>query len=304
MRSRRALVVAALALALAPSQLHAQDKDEEDDEFDTSYVGARLEYWYRPAMDMQMQVNGPAFGQLAPLGLTGTELDIQDDLGVTETVESDYMYDNGIFAGEIFYDTRWLSVTAQLTPPFEYQGSTVLTRTINFGGQTFQVSTPVESKFRQALASIDVKVHIINNKWVRLSPLLALKAIGVDWEIKAPQFGLSGDTSDIDTPLKWDDLAIVPYPELGAEVRLGLRRWVELDLKVSGMYVAYYGVQGTTVSADAGVTAYLGIPWVGVRLGARYTKMDLASADDDDDDSYEFDVEYLGATLSLIVRFG
>lgn len=305
MRPRRALVVAALALLLAPPLLAQDEKDDDDDEFDTSYVGARLEYWYRPEMDMQMEIGGKAFGaQLAPLGLTGTPIDIQDDLGVTETVESDYMYDNGIFAAEIFFDTEWVSVTAQWTPPFEYRGETVLTRTINFGGQQFQVSTPVESKFRQSLAAIDVKVNLLNNKWVRLSPLLALKAIGVDWEIKAPQFGLSGDTSDIDTPIKWDDMSIVPYPELGAEVRLGLRRWVEVDLKVSGMYVGYYGVEGYTVSVDAGVTAYLGIPWVGVRLGARYTHLNLGSMTDDPDEEYEFDVEYLGATLSLIVRFG
>lgn len=303
MRSRRALALAALALLLAPAPALAEDKDDDDDEFDTSYIGARLEYWYRPAMDMQVSVSGQAFSQLSPLGLTGTPLDIQDDLGVTETVTSDYMYQNGIFAGEVFIDTRWLSVSAQVTPPFEYKGETTLTRTITFGGQQFQVSTPVESKFRQALAAIEVKINVLNNEYVRLSPLVALHAIGVDWEIKAPQFGLSGDTSDIDTPLKWDDMSIVPYPELGAEVRLGLRKWVEVDLKGSGSYINYYGVQGKSISLDAGVTAYP-IEWVGLRLGARYTKIDLESTSDDSDESYDFDVEFLGATLSVVVRFG
>jgi hypothetical protein len=299
---RRALVAAALALALAPAAVFAQDKEkDEDDEFDTSYIGARLEYWYRPSMDMQVQVGGQSFSQLAPLGLTGTPLDIQDDLGVTETVESDYMYRNGIFAGEIFIDTRWLSVSAQLTPPFEYRGEAVRTVAFSFGGQQFQASVPVESKFRQALAAVEVKINLLNNRWFRISPLVALHAIGVDWEIRS--LGQKGDTSDIDTPLKFDDLSILPYPEVGAEVRLGYRTWIEVDLKASGSYVAYYGIQGQTLSLDAGVTAYP-IEWVGVRLGARYTAIDLRSISDDSDEDFSMDVEFLGATLSLIVRFG
>lgn len=301
-RALLALALAVLSPALAPTVARADDAEEEE-EFDTTWLGLRLEYWYRPAIDMEMQIGGQAFNQLAPLGLTGTPIDIHDDLGVEETPSSDYMFDNGIFAAEAFFDTRWVSLRVGLTPPFQYDGETIITRTINFGGQTFTASTPVESKFRQFLGHVEVGINIINNDYVRLAPVVSLRAIGVDWELEAPQLGLKGDTSDIDTPLKWEDMAVIPYPELGAEARLGLRKWIEADLKVSGSLVNYFGVEGHSLTVDAGVTGYP-IPWVGLRLGMRYNEIAFESQTDDADEQFDYDLKFLGATLSLIVRFG
>jgi hypothetical protein len=309
---RRVVVPLALAAVFggcfaAPAR--AQDDDEvdaDDDDFDTTWFGARLGLFYRPSMNLQAQVSGDpgGTGLGSFFGLLGTSIDIERDLGVTETVESEYMFNNGILEGEVFFDTRFASISVWGIAPYEYRGDTTITRTINFGGQQFSASTPVESKFRQYHAGLDIKINIINNKFVRLSPVVGVRLLGIDWEVRELTTGRKGDTSDIDTPLKYDDAAIIPYPEVGLEVRAGLREWIEADAKLTGSVFTYDNMEGGTLTLDVGVTAYP-IPFLGVRVGGRYMEFDIKSADDDDpDDSFDLDLEYLGATLSVIVRFG
>jgi hypothetical protein len=314
MLGARARTLAPLVLTLALGAIvapparadddDAGDVDDDDDDFDTSWFGARLGVFYRPTMDMELSISGRSRTAQAFTALLGTRVDIKDDLGVTETVDSEYMFEDGIVEGEVFFDTRFASVSVWGILPYEYRGDVVLTRTINFGGQQFSASTPVESKFRQYHAGIDIKINLINNQFVRLSPIIGVRLLGADWEVQATQLNIKGDTSDIDTPLKYDDAAILPYPEVGAEVRAGLRKWIEVDLKITGSYVAYFGMEGSTLTAEAGVTGYP-IPFVGVRLGLRLMQIDLESTDQDDaQDSFDMDLEYFGPTLSVIVRFG
>lgn len=302
LRTLRWIALSALLSVGLAAPTRAQDG--EVDEFDTSWFGARLGIFYRPEMDLKAEVSGEGTQSGSLFGLLGTSIDIQDDLGVTETVESEYMFQNGILEGEVFFDTRWSSISLWGIAPYEYKGKTSLTRTINFGGAQFSASTPVESRFRQYHVGLDVKINIINNEYVRLSPIVAARILAIDWEVRAPAAGLVGDTSDIDTPLKYDDAALIPYPEVGLEVRAGLREWIEADLKVTGSVFTYSGVEGSTLTLDVGVTGYP-IPFVGVRVGGRYMEFDIQSEDDDDaDDSFDLDLEYLGATISVIVRFG
>lgn len=302
-----ALALTALAVPLCAAPARADDDDAgdvDDDDLDTSWFGARLGIYYRPSMDMEMSVSGRSRTFQAFQALLGSRVDIKEDLGVTETVDSEYMFEDGIVEGEVFFDTRWASVSVWGILPYEYRGDVVLTRTINFGGQQFSASTPVESKFRQYHAGVDLKINLINNEFIRLSPIVGVRLLGADWEVNAVNLGIKGDTSDIDSPLKYDDAAILPYPEVGAELRAGLRKWIEVDIKITGSYVAYFGMEGNTLTAEAGVTGYP-IPFVGVRLGLRLMTIDLESTDQDDsEDSFDMDLEYFGPTLSVIVRFG
>src|SRR5690606_39054396 len=113
-----ALVSVALA---AP----AAAQDDEADEFDTSWFGARVGIFYRPAMDLKAEVSGKGSQAGSIFGLLGTSLDIQDDLGVKETVESEFMFNNGILEGEVFFDTRWSSISLWGIAPYEYKGEKV-----------------------------------------------------------------------------------------------------------------------------------------------------------------------------------
>lgn len=294
-----ALLVATLALLCAPAPASADDEDD----FNTTWFGARVGVWYRPSIDMKVQVSGTSATALGFTGLLGSRIDIQDDLGVRENATSEYSFRQGILEAEAFVDTRWASVSAWAIPPYEYRGETVVQRTVSFGGAQFSASTPVESKFRQFHWGVDLRINLINNEYIRLSPVIAARVLAVDWEMRAPQLNLKGDTSDVDSPLKYDDAAIIPYPEVGLEARLGLRRWFEVDVKLTGMALGYFGVEGSTFAFEAGVTAYP-IPYLGVRLGMRYFDFQIESKSSDAREQFDFDTQFLGANISLIVRFG
>lgn len=291
------LVLAGLALA---GPVRADD-DDEDDEFDTLWFGARLGLWYRPEIDMKVQVNGRLLG--GGLGtLFGTSLDIQRDLGVEQTVQSEYMFQNGVFEGEVFFDSRWISLSVWAVAPFRYEGNTVLQRSITFAGVTFTASQPVTSRFEQFFAGTDLKINLLNNSIVAISPLVGVRALAVDWEIRAgPPLNVVADTSDVDSPLAFGEFELIPYPVVGAQVKVGIRRWFEVDAQLAGMYISYDDVAGGSIQGDLGATVWP-IPWIGLRLGGRYVLFDFKSRDQNRNDAFDFDLEYLGANISLIVR--
>lgn len=296
------LLAAPVGLALTPATACADDDD--DDEFETGWIGARAGIWYRPEIDMRMRVNGRLLGVPGPVQnfLNGTRIDIERDLDVKETAESDYMFQNGVLEAEFFVDTEWVSLSIWGVAPFRYEGRTVLRRTIRFGDVEFTAAQPVESKFEQWFAQAEIKVNLLNNEVIRLSPIVGIGNISIDWEIRATGTGLVGDTSDIDSPLQAGDDQLVPYPIVGAEVRAGIRQWLEGDLKLTGIFVAYSGIEGGTFTLDAGVTAYP-ISLIGVRAGLRYVVFDFRSRDENDRDSFDFDLEYFGFTFTVLVRF-
>src|SRR5690606_42134406 len=64
--------------------------------------------------------------------------------------------------------------------------------------------------------------------------------------------------------------------------------------------ISYPTRRSSDLTIDLGVTVYP-IPFLGVRVGGRYLEYDIRSKDSDDPkDSFDLDLEYLGATLSII----
>ena len=293
--------------SLAPRASAQDDEGDEgdDDEFDTSWIGVRLGFWYRPTIDMDVQVSG--LGPSNPLtGLLGTDFNLQRDLGVRENPRSEYSVDfdhQAIPELELFVETEWVSLFVLWIPPFEYQGRSNLTRTVSFGGQSFSATTQVESKFRHMFLGADVEFNIFNNGLFRLSPLIGARALIVDYEVRDLTTGVKGDTSDIDSPLHFEEWEVFPYPEVGIDFRIGAREWIEAGIKLAGSLIDYYGVEGGTFRAEATVTAYP-IPFLGIQVGARHLLYDIKSKDEDGDRQFDFDLEFIGFTASLIVRFG
>jgi hypothetical protein len=205
-----------------------------------------------------------------------------------------------------FVETRWVSVYGWLAVPFEYRGDTQIQRTITFGGATFNDKALVKSKYRQAFFGTDVAINIFNNRFFRIAPLVGLRALGVDWEIKATtasgQVIAKGDTSDIKSPLQLGDLQILPHPEIGALFSVGYRDYVEVNLRLATAYVSYLRMQGATYRVEFSVVAYP-VPWVGIELGGRYLEYDLSSqASQGKRGAFDFDLEFAGLTAALIVR--
>jgi hypothetical protein len=299
----RAFVLATLFLATVPAL--AEDEKKSDDEFETSWFGAKIEMWYQPHLSLHgTVVGGQQFTQAASLFTLNTEFNAETDLGVkTNTPKPTYLdFLGGPIILDGFVDTRWLSLEGFWITPFQYKGDTVLTRTFNFAGASFSVSEPVHTELAQSIMGVDIKFNVLNNRFIRVSPILAFRAIALDWSVSDGVHKAS--TEDIDFPLTFGRFKVFPYPEVGAEVRAGYRDFVEADLKVTGLYVNYVGVQAWTALVDVGVTGYVPFfPFVGLRLGYRYYLFEARTSDQQSDKQFKADLRISGAVASLIARF-
>lgn len=300
-------------LPLSASQAWAEEEEavaseEAEDEFKTGWVGLRAGFWYRPSIRMNAQVTGRGFAG-ALTNILGTEIDLERDLAVRESPYSETSIDfdaEAVVELTPFVETRWVSVYGWITAPFEYRGNTQVSRDLSFGGATFTAATNVTSKFRQVFFGADVAVNIFNNRFFRVAPLIGLRAIGVDWEIKARgpsgQTLARGDTSDIKSPIQFGDFQILPHPEIGALLSAGYRDYVDVNLRIATAYIDYLAMQGATYRVELSVTAYP-IPWVGIEVGARYLEYDIQSrAAQGRRGAFDFDLEFAGLTAAIIVR--
>ncbi len=284
----------------APKSDKESQKSDKDtsDEFKPTWFGLRAEIWYQPTMSAQANVGfqGQSF-----------HLDAHDDLGVlVDTPKPRYLdFSPGPLALEAFVDTRWLSVSIWWITPFEYHGTRIVTQTFTFFGQTFQTQTPTETDLAQSILGIDIKANLLNNRWVRLSPVVAARCLAIDWTVKGTVAGqgFEGSTEDAQLPASFGRYKLIPYPEVGAEVRAGYRDYVEADLKLTGLYFEYSGYRGTTALLEGGVTGYLPILTnVGLRIGYRYYYVS-ARVPNTDRQPFDFHLRIYGVTISAILRF-
>ncbi len=303
-----ALVPLGASPSLADDEEAVSDSDDDASEFSTNWVGLRAGLWYRPSIRMNAQVTGRGLtGGLA--NVLGSEIDIERDLAVRESPHSETSVDfdaEAVVELTPFLETRWVSVYGWVTAPFEYRGRTQVGRTVSFGGATFTASTNVRSKFRQVFFGTDVAINVFNNRFFRVAPLIGLRAIGVDWEIKARnaagQVIASGDTSDIKSPFQLGEFEILPHPEIGALFSVGYRDYVDVNLRLATAYIDYFGMLGATYRVELSVVAYQ-IPWVGIEVGARYLEYDIHSkAEQGRRGAFDFDLEFAGLTAAIVVR--
>ena len=85
--------------------------------------------------------------------------------------------------------------------------------------------------------------------------------------------GACPESQKTKTPAKLGDDRLLSYPDLGVEVRFGLREYVELDARVTGSLGSFFGYEAVIVNLEGGVSAYP-ISMVGIRVGFRFYKLD------------------------------
>lgn len=317
----RVLLSVVLAGTLALTFAGTARADGDKDEFETSWFGIRPEFWYSPALGLQAQVGGkfanlpgtlPTQGSIpSSLGLNlPTRFDANKDLGVNTNTPfmSELPQVPGPLGLEIFADTRWVSLSAWGVLPFSYHGHTTISENITVDGFTFSATRPVETTLEQALAGFDVKVNLLNNRFVRLSPVLAVRALAINWTVKdtgvPPIPGSKVSTDDVKLPLTVGRFQVLPYPEIGGEIRGGYRDYVEADFKLTGMYVSLYGVAATSFLADGGITGYVPVlPYVGLRVGYRYYYIHARTTNEKATHSFDAQMRLSGLTFSVIARF-
>jgi hypothetical protein len=309
---RRYAVLVALAGLLAAASPAVGEESKKDD-FDTSWFGGRIGYWYEPALDMQLKVGGSSSIPGLPPGVP-SRIEVANDLGIrshqAHPVEYFESFEYGVPEVEVFFDTRWLSLSVWGVSPFRYEGRKVSQSTFTFGGTSFTVAREVETRLDQVMAGVEIKLNLLNNQIIRLSPVAAVRGLGIDWEVKDTATGLKAGTERIRMPLELGRWRVLPYPELGAEVRAGYRSIFEGDLRVTGMHLFYSGLSGTTALIEFGVTVYplafIDIENLGVRLGYRYFLIDLKSQGSPTTlirDQWDARMEIQGMTISLLARF-
>ncbi|MCA8922979.1 MAG: hypothetical protein KDD82_14285 [Planctomycetes bacterium] len=304
LRPRRSMTRWLLCAALLGLAWTAPAQAEDDDDFETGWVGVRLGMWYRPEVRLEGLVSGKALG-FGP-NVPGTSFNAERDLGVTQNVESDFFFDQGVGEAEVFFDSEWISLSLEVVAPHTYRGSRVLQRTINFNGRTFTAGVALKTKLQQFTGGAQIKLNVLNNRIVAVSPLIGVRVLGIDWELESSVLGqpaLRGDTSDISSPLQFGGFQVLPYPELGLEVKVGLRKYFEVDAKLAGFYLDFFGVRGGAIEAELGATLYP-VSNLGIRLAYRYYAVDFeARKSGASSNFFEFDLEFLGPSLSVVVRF-
>ena len=315
-----AVVVSGLTTAGLAAPARADDSpsksSSDDDAFETSWFGLRPEFWYAPTLGLQAQVGGKQ-GASSTIGGSGgetlaipTRFDANKDLGVADHTPQMTGVPEvpGTLGLEMFADTRWVSLSFWGFAPFSYHGHTSISESYTIDGFTFSATRPVETTLEQALAGFDIEVNIINNRFVRLSPVVACRALAIDWSIKdtgiPPIPGASVSTNDVKLPISAGRFQVLPYPEVGGEVRAGYRDIVEADVKLTGMYVNFFGYAATTALADAGITGYIPfLPQIGLRLGYRYYYLHARTTDEKVTHSLDMQMRLSGFNFSAIVRF-
>lgn len=316
MRGSKFLLWFALLGCVAPLALttpvYAEDDDDDDDEFETTWFGVRIGMFYHPEITFNVKVGGT--DPTNPLSaILPTDLNAERDLGIKQNPGAVWdalpidFDEEVILEIEPFIQLGFIGVSLQLVTPFEYSGKTNTQQTFGFGGFSFTANTDIETTFRQFFMGAEAHLNIFDNRYFKIAPFLALRAIGIDWEVAATTSagGRSrterGDTSDIDSPLEFDDYQVFPYPELGVTAAVGYRSLFDVSLKLAASWVDYFGFQGGTYKVEVAATLYP-IDQIGIQLGFRWIKFDLSSKTDDNDELFSFSLEYTGATFGIIVR--
>lgn len=139
--------------------------------------------------------------------------------------------------------------------PLKWDGDTVLSRTIQFAGQTYTAGTRVQSEVGLRLFKGGYELDFIVDKYGFLGGTLDVMVTDVHVQLKAPSLAL--DEKEGFT---------VPIPMVGLIVRITPIKWVNLTGKASGLPLGRYG---HAFDAEASLEINP-IKYVGISVGYRY----------------------------------
>ena len=193
-------------------------------------------------------------------GVPETVLDVKSDLG---------MKDENVFNGEAFLKAGSFTFRVAYTP-LKFTGSSVLSTSIDFGGNTFLVGTPVSSKLETKMLDGDVQ-------WDVLNPDLGVASmnLGVFLRLKYVDGSVQISSDNAALPISATQDFRLPIPEIGVAAGIGfLKNIVRADARVSGM--AYSGSH--IYEGDAFLSV---IPFPFLRLQGGYRFIDLKADEND-----------------------
>ncbi|MCF8068900.1 MAG: hypothetical protein K9L30_09975 [Desulfobacterales bacterium] len=228
-------------------------------------LGVRGYYWF-PSLDGSLRVD--------EAGITGTMLDIEDDLGM----DDDNFPMLEAFAG---LGNHHLSFTYY---SLEFDGDNTLTRSINFKGRTYSANDDIVSEL-----SFDSYDFMYRYDLIDLENWLAGFSLGLVGRVTI----FDGSASVVSSTISEQEDFTLPLPMVGANLHIGiLKDFLEARALLTG--ISYSGDSAYDGMLELSLTPF---PFLDIHAGYRTIIVDF----DEDDVLVDFDISgpYAAVTVSF-----
>jgi hypothetical protein len=170
---------------------------------------------------------------------------------------------------------------------FSVEGDGPLSRTFNFDGDTFPVSTRVTSEADVGFFGADYGFDLVHTDVVALNLTLGVRVVAAEASIRAPALGLEGK-GEFGTAMPALGIGVIVHP-----FPIPILASLALAGRVAGGTI---GDEGSFIDAEAGLE-WLPIPVLALRIGYRY----FWGKGEKDRDEAEFTLmgPYVSATLTF-----
>ena len=228
-------------------------------------VGVRGYYWF-PGLSGDMRVDDA--------GITGSTIDLESDLDMDDesypVVEA--------FAG---LGNHHLSLSYYSA---DYSGTTTLSESITFAGDTFTAGTRVRSSLEYSIFDFMYQYDLLD-----LENILAGFSLGAVGRVKL----FDGDVELKSSVLTESESFTAPIPMLGLNLHLGIL----LDVLEARMLATGMGIGGGTIFDGQADVSFTPFPFLDIHGGYRIFFVN-ADAEDVEFD-YNTSGPYVGVTLSF-----
>ena len=208
-------------------------------------------------------------------GELGTVFDFKEDLGLA---------DEDIPEGRLTWATGPRSRVRLGYLEVGYAGDATVTRTIEFGGETYTVGTRVVTALDKQYARLGWTWQFVETAGgaFRFGTLLELKALAIDARLAAP---------DLADPVREAESLDGILPTLGIAIDVVPHRGVEIFIAGAGLDA---GDRGSMFDAEAGIRVF---PLANLGLLASYRVLDLRLDDDPDYAKLRIEGPFFGLSL-------
>jgi hypothetical protein len=228
-------------------------------------IGARGYYWF-PSLDGKLKVDEAS--------IIGTTIDFENDLAIED---EDYpSVEAFVGVGRHHLDLGYTKI--------DYSGSSVLTRTIIFNGETYPISSLVSSSIEYTMMDFHYQYDFID-----LENALAGFSLGGVFQVKY----LDGEVSLKTTGLDEKEDFTLPIPMVGLNLHIGIIADI-LEARVRGTIMTY---SGDTMYELMGDISWTPFPFIGIHGGYKTFVIDVEEEDALLD--YDMSGPYAAITISF-----
>lgn len=228
-------------------------------------IGIRGYYWF-PAFSGNVKVDAE--------GLSGTDLDLEDDLAMGE--ESYPVIEAFIGGGKHHLSAAYYTA--------DYSGTATLTRNVNFNGMTFPLGALTASNLEYDAYDVMYRYDVID-----LENFLAGGSLGIVGRVEVFDGEIGIRTTGLNEKVDFT----APLPMLGVNFHVGILADI-LELRLLGTGMA---IGGGTVFDGLAELSLTPIPFIDIHGGYRSFFIDA------DIDDVEFDFDTSGPYVALTFSF-